>query len=69
MSAAGRVVRSRPAEATGGVGGLAGVVAGLLSGDWKVAVAAVAGFLPAAVTYLKANHGLKGVWRSIWNGG
>lgn len=62
------VAKSRPAETAGGAAGLAGVVAGLLSGEWQVAVAALAGLLPAVVTFVVANGGLAGVWDLIIHG-
>jgi hypothetical protein len=62
---------SRPAEAAGaGAGGLAAILIATLglSAGAAAAVAAVAGIVPAAVTWLVHHGGLRGAIRSLWRG-
>lgn len=57
----------RPAETAGvGGGGVAVLVAAAGGSAGQVAVvAAVAGLLPAVVTALRVNGGVRGIWRLV----
>lgn len=62
--------KTRPAETTGGIGATATIIVAAL-GASKTAIAvigAVAGALPAAVTFLVAHGGIAGLWRSLIHG-
>jgi hypothetical protein len=59
------VVRRRPAESTAAAGGLAGLAVAITSGDTVTVVVALLGFVPACVTYLVANGGVRGVAGSL----
>lgn len=63
-------MRRRPAETTGAAGGLIAVVAALVGLPVEVvaALAAVAGALPAAVTWVVERGGVRGVARLVWRG-
>jgi hypothetical protein len=60
------VVRRRPAESTAAAGGVAGLVLALSAGDALTVVVALTGFVPAAVTFLVANGGIRGYARKLW---
>jgi energy-converting hydrogenase Eha subunit A len=63
-------MRRRPAETTGAAGGLVAVVAALVGLPVEVvaALAAVAGALPAVVTWVVERGGVRGVARLVWRG-
>jgi hypothetical protein len=58
----------RPAETAGAVVGTGGIVASIATHNWLALGVACAGYVPAAVTYLVAHGGVRGVFRSIWGG-
>jgi hypothetical protein len=60
----------RPAETTAAGGGLVAVVAAFLGAPVEAvaAIAAVAGLLPGAVTWLVNHGGIRGVARALWVG-
>ncbi|MDQ3276264.1 MAG: hypothetical protein M3Q39_14890 [Actinomycetota bacterium] len=62
--------RSRPAETTGGLAGVATAVAALAGAPVEAVaiVGTLAGLLPSAVTLLVSNGGLRGVWRTLRDG-
>jgi hypothetical protein len=60
------VVRRRPAESTAAAGGLAGLAVAIGSGDTVTVVVALLGFVPAAVTYLVSNGGVRGLAAKLW---
>lgn len=65
------MVRKHPAETSSGAGAVALVVAYLLGVDDPealVALGAALGLIPAAVTLLVANGGVRGVARLLWRG-
>lgn len=61
---------SRPAEAAGGVGAAATAIALAFDASTAVvgAVGIVAGLVPAVVTWLVANGGVRGAVRRLWRG-
>lgn len=63
-------MRSRPAETVGTLGAIATGVAALAGGSVELVavVGVVAGALPAAVTFLVSNGGIRGVARALWRG-
>lgn len=61
-------VKTRPAESVGATGGLAGFVIAVAEHNWTAACIALVGFLPAIVTFLVENGGIKGELKSIWKG-
>ena len=63
-------MKSRPAETTGGLAGVACALAALLGADETTiaVVGTLAGLLPAAVTLLVAYGGVRGVLRALWRG-
>jgi predicted lipid-binding transport protein (Tim44 family) len=65
-----RAPRARPAEATGVGGGLVAVVAALVGAPVEVVavIAGIAGFLPAAVTWLVSHGGIRGTLSALWRG-
>lgn len=61
----------RPAESAGATGGIALIiarVAGVKDPDVLVALGALVGLIPSAVTLLVANGGVRGVARKLWRG-
>lgn len=61
----------RPAETSAGAGGIALIVAWLLGvddPDVLVALGAAVGFVPAAVTLIVANGGIRGAVLRLWRG-
>lgn len=60
----------RPAETTGGIAAAATAVAALLGGSTELVavIGTLAGLLPALVTAVVANGGVRGVIRVIWRG-
>jgi hypothetical protein len=70
MAALHTRAKARPAEATGGVGASITALALALgaSGGVVAALGILSGLLPAAVTLLVANGGLKGAWKRLLNG-
>lgn len=62
--------RSRPAETTGGLAAIATAVTALAGAPTGVVavVGTAAGLLPAAVTLLVTNGGIRGVLRTLWHG-
>lgn len=64
------VARSRPAETTGGLAGLATALAALFGADTATVaiVGTIAGLLPSAVTLLVTHGGVRGVLRAVWRG-
>ena len=60
------IVRRRPAESSAAAGGLAGLAVAITAGDTVTVAVAVLGFLPACVTYLVANGGVRGVALKLW---
>lgn len=65
------VLTSRPAESAAAAGGTIGAtVTALFAHDWLPAVLLiVTGIIPAAVTALKVNGGLLGLYRAVVYGG
>lgn len=64
-------MRKHPAESAGGAGAVALLIAYLLGVDDPealVALGAALGLIPAAVTLLVANGGVRGVARLLWRG-
>lgn len=63
-------IRTRPAETTGVTAGLATAVAALAGASTTTVaiVGTIAGLLPAAVTLLVSNGGIRGVMRALWRG-
>jgi hypothetical protein len=63
-------MRSRPAEATGGLAAVITAIVALAGGSTEVVaiVGTLAGMLPSAVTLLVTHGGLRGVWRRLMNG-
>lgn len=64
-------MKGRPAESTAGVGAVALLIAYVLGVNDPQIVAclgAVLGLVPAAVTLLVANGGVRGVLRTVWRG-
>lgn len=63
-------MRTRPAETAGGLGAAATAVAALLgaSTETVAAVGTLAGAVPAIVTAVVANGGVRGVARRVWFG-
>lgn len=64
-------MRGRPAETGGAVGAvslLLGVVLGIRDAATLAAWGTVVGLLPAAITLLVANGGVRGVLRLLWQG-
>ena len=61
-----KVVRRRPAESTSAAGGIAGIAVALTAGDTTTLIVALLGFVPAAVTLLVENGGVRGVARLLW---
>lgn len=56
----------RPAETVAGTGGLAGVIVAVTQHNWLAVVVACVGFVPAAVTFVVAHGGVRGIFRSVW---
>lgn len=64
-------MKGRPAETTSAAGAVAvllAVILGLESVKLVAALTVVVGFIPALVTLLVVNGGIKGVLRMIWQG-
>lgn len=64
-------MRGRPAETTGAVGAIGLLVASLAGVDDATsltAIGVVLGLVPAAVTLLVANGGVRGVLGLLWRG-
>lgn len=61
-------VKGRPAETAAAAGGIGGLAAAIVTKDWVVAVVAAWNFIPAAVTLLVTNGGVRGVVRLLWRG-
>jgi hypothetical protein len=62
---------SRPAEVTGAggtVGALIAYVAGVKDSTTVIYIAAGVGLLPAVVTTVVANGGIRGLLRLVWSG-
>jgi hypothetical protein len=59
------LVRRRPAEACGVAGGFTGAIVAIAYGDTRTGIAAIAGFLPVAVTYIVDQGGVRGLWRRL----
>lgn len=57
--------RRRPAETAAGGVGLGALIVAIASGDTLAAVIALVGAIPAIVTYLNDNGGLRGILRGI----
>ena len=58
----------RPAETAGGAVGVGGIIVALAAHNTLAAVLAATGLVPAAVTLLVANGGVRGVARVLWAG-
>ena len=64
-------MKGRPAEALAGTSSIALLIAYVLGVDdpqLVVVLGAAVGLVPAAVTLLVANGGIRGVLRTIWHG-
>lgn len=64
-------MRGRPAETGGAVGSIAllvSLVAGVDDPEVIAGVGIVAGLVPAAITLLVVNGGIRGVFRLLWRG-
>jgi hypothetical protein len=61
-----QVVRRRPAESTAAAGGLACLVIATRSGDLVTVAVALIGLVPAAISYLVDNGGLRGILGRCW---
>jgi hypothetical protein len=59
------VIRRRPAESTAAASGVAGLVIALSAGDAMTVAVALIGFVPAAVTFLVAQGGIRGFLRTL----
>lgn len=60
-----RLHAERPAETYAASGGLVGLMAAIAAHDALAAAVAAVGLVPAAVTYLKRNGGLRGIARAL----
>lgn len=63
-----KTVTRRPAETAGAAVGVGGIITALAAHNTLAAVLAAAGLVPAAVTLLVANGGVRGVARLLWRG-
>lgn len=61
-------MKSRPAETAGALVGTTGLVAAIASGNYLAAGVAVAGYIPALVTWLVNNGGIRGALQALWGG-
>lgn len=64
------LVRTRPAETTGGLAAIATAIAALAGASTTLVavIGTAAGALPIAVTYLVNHGGISGVVRALWRG-
>lgn len=61
-------MKKRPAETAGAAVGTIGAGAAIATHNWLALAVAAAGYVPAIVTYLRANGGIRGVVSSLWSG-
>lgn len=61
-------MKTRPAETAGVVAGTGGIVAAVIAHQWAAIAVACAGYVPAAVTFIVAHGGVRGVLQTIWKG-